>query len=213
MGAGAPPNLRREVGTHYDVLGVKSSATPAQVRRAYYDKARQLHPDGHAGRPAVELDASRRAMQDVNEAWRILRDPSARAAYDRSLRSVPTPARARPAPPASSEWLDRPYPRRAAEPGDLTVTLVRAVPWIAVIAVLAAVFVFTAVARDDDGGSDLVGQCVVIEDALAEEVPCDQPNEGRVVGIVDQQNLCTNGTTARVVAGGDWYCLRPAEAG
>jgi hypothetical protein len=202
------------VGTHYDVLGVKSSATPAQVRRAYYDKARQLHPDGHAGRPDVELDASRRAMQDVNEAWRVLRDPSTRAAYDRSLRSVPTPSRARPAPAAtSSEWLDRPSTRRAVEPRDLTVTLVRAVPWIALLAVLAAVFVVTAVARDDGGPADLVGSCVVIEEAMAEEVPCDEPNEGRVVGIVDQQNLCTNGTTARVVAGGDWYCLRAAEAG
>jgi curved DNA-binding protein CbpA len=123
------------VGTHYDALAVKSSATPAQIRRAYYDKARQLHPDGHAGRPDDDLDAAGRAMQDVNEAWRILRDPSTRAAYDRSLRAGPTHTRSRPSP------------RHAAAPTDLTVRLVRSVPWIVVIAVLIGVFVFTAVAR------------------------------------------------------------------
>lgn len=203
------------MGTHYDVLGVKAAATPAQVRRAYLDKARQLHPDGYAGRPDAEIDAARRAMQDLNEAWRVLKEPSRRAAYDRSLRATPTPDRARPAPPAGpAEWLDRPYQRRPAETGDLSVTLVRAAPWVAVIAVLVAVFFFTAVARRDGGGEgDLIGSCITIEDAMAEEVPCDEPNEGRVVGVVDQQNLCTNGTTARVVAGGDWYCLRPPEAG
>jgi curved DNA-binding protein CbpA len=202
------------VGTHYDVLGVRAAATPAQVRRAYLDKARQLHPDGYAGRPDGEIDTARRAMQDVNEAWRVLKEPSSRAAYDRSLRATPAPAHARPAPPASSaEWLDRPYSRRLAEPGDLGVTLVRAVPWVAVLAVLAAVFFFTAVAKRDTGADgDLIGRCITIEDAMAEEVPCDEPNEGRVVGIVDQQNRCTNGTSARVVAGGDWYCLRSAEA-
>jgi curved DNA-binding protein CbpA len=202
------------VGTHYDVLGVKASATPAQIRRAYYDKARELHPDGYVDRPDAELLAARRAMQDANEAWRVLRDPSARAAYDRSLRAVPTPARARPAPAAGgADWLDRPYPRRPAEPGDLSVAFVRAAPWVAVLVVLVAIFVFTAMARNDSADAGLVGRCVTIEDALAEEVPCNGPNEGRVVGIVGQQNLCTNGTSARVVAGGDWYCLRPAGAG
>lgn len=205
------------MATHYDVLGVKSSATPAQVRRAYYDKARQLHPDGFAGRPDAEVDAARRAMQDVNEAWRVLRDAGSRAAYDRSLRAAPAhhQAAARPAPPASStdEWLDRPYPRRAAEPGDLSVAFVRMAPWLAVLAVLAIIFVFTAYARTQGSGSDLVGKCIVIDEAMPDEVACDEPNEGRVVGIVDQQNLCTNGTTARVVAGGQWYCLRPAGSG
>jgi curved DNA-binding protein CbpA len=207
------------VATHYDVLGVRSTATPAQVRRAYLDKARQLHPDGFAGRPDAQLDAARRAMQDVNEAWRVLRDAGTRAAYDRSLRAVPVPLHVRNASGASrspnvgDDWLDRPYPRRAAQPGDLSVALVRAAPWLAVLAVLAAIFVFTAYAKSRGTSTDLVGKCIVIENAMAEEVPCDAPNEGRVVGIVDQQNLCTNGTSARVVAGGSWLCLRPAGSG
>ena len=205
------------MATHYDVLGVKSSATPAEVRRAYHEKARQLHPDGFAGRPDAEVDSARRAMQDVNEAWRVLRDASSRAAYDHSLRATPAPpsVRAAPAaPPATDEWLDRPYPRRAAEPGDLTVAIVRMAPWLAVLAVLGIIFVFTAYARNQgDASTDLVGKCIVIEEAMPDEVPCNEPNEGRVVGVVDRQNLCTNGTSARVVAGGQWYCLRPAGSG
>lgn len=199
------------MATHYDVLGVKSSATPAQIRRAYYAKARELHPDAAVGHP----DDDGRAMQDVNEAWRVLRDAGSRAAYDRSLRAAPAPPRPRPAPSTQSdEWLDRPYPRRAAEPGDLTVAVVRAAPWIAVLVVLGAIFVFTAFARTDDTGTDdLIGDCVLMTDGMPDEVPCDSPNDGRVVGIVEQANLCTNGASPTVVAGGKWYCLRPADSG
>jgi curved DNA-binding protein CbpA len=197
------------VGTLYDVLGITASATPAQLRRAYVDKARQLHPDGYSGRPEAEIDTARRAMQDVNEAWRVLREPASRAEYDRSLRQpAPTASRA----PSRDEWLDRPYPRHAAEPGDLTVAVVRAAPWIAVLVVLGAIFVFTAFARHDDDRS-LVGKCVVIVDGKATERPCDDANDGRVVGIVEDANLCTNNATPSVVAGGKWFCLRPAASG
>lgn len=198
------------MATHYDVLGVKPNATPAQIRRAYYDRARQLHPDAGG-------DDATRAMQDVNEAWRVLRDGASRAAYDRSLRAGPAPARPRPRPAPSAqsdEWLDRPYPRRPAEPGDITLSLVRAAPWVAVLVVLGAIFVFTAFARNEgSSGDDLIGKCVLASDGMPEEVPCDSPNDGRVVGIVEQANLCTSGATATVVAGGEWYCLRPADSG
>ena len=200
------------MATHYDVLGVRSNETPAQIRRAYVDKARELHPDS---RDDGVLDDGR-AMQDVNEAWRVLREPASRAAYDRSLRVTPETANARlahpSAPSAMDPSLDRPYPRRLAEPGDFTVAVVRAAPWVAVVVVLIAIFVFTAFANDDEkGGSDLFGQCVAIEDGDVDGVPCTEPNDGRVVGIVEQSNLCSRGSLAKVVSGGQWYCLRPAE--
>jgi curved DNA-binding protein CbpA len=201
------------VATHYDVLGIRASATPAQVRQAYVDKARQLHPDGYGGRPEHEIDAARRAMQDVNEAWRVLREPASRAEYDRSLRE-PAPTSRQLHPSAHDEWLDRPYPRHAAEPGDLTVAVVRAVPWIAVLVVLGAIFVFTAFARHDGAGGDgLIGKCVVMLDGKATQRPCDGPNDGRVVGVVREANLCTSSATPNVAAGGKWYCLRPADSG
>jgi hypothetical protein len=62
--------------THYEVLGVPTAATQAEVRAAYRAKARDHHPDAGG-------DASR--MQALNAAWNVLGDPARRAAYDRQL--------------------------------------------------------------------------------------------------------------------------------
>jgi hypothetical protein len=64
---------------HYQVLGVARTATPAQIRRAYLDRARRLHPDARAA------GSDERAMQQVNAAWQVLRDPRRRWAYDLEL--------------------------------------------------------------------------------------------------------------------------------
>jgi hypothetical protein len=74
--------------THYEALGVPVSATADEIRRAYLRQARLHHPDVGGGD---------RAMQALNEAWAVLRDPTRRHAYDRAL-GVP-PLRARQAPP------------------------------------------------------------------------------------------------------------------
>lgn len=71
-------------GTHYDVLGVKPSASAAEIRRAYLALARQYHPDLAVGQAAVGTEAERR-MQRVNEAWEVLGDQERRRGYDRSL--------------------------------------------------------------------------------------------------------------------------------
>jgi molecular chaperone DnaJ len=197
------------VATHYDVLGVTSTATSAEVRQAYRDRARRLHPDAIAGRPASEIAAARRAMQDLNEAWRVLRDPATRAAYDRSLRAPVTRSPSPPVEADDDDWFDRPYPHPVAESGDLTVVIVRALPWVAVLVVLGAIFVFTAYADRGGDESDLVGECISIENAVASQVPCSEPNDGRVMAVVDAQDQCIDATTARVDGGGHWFCLDP----
>jgi hypothetical protein len=84
---------------------------------------------------------------------------------------------------------------------------VRAAPWVAVLVVLGAIVVFTAFARHSDSKHDLIGKCIVTEQGEPHEVPCDEPSDGRVVSIVDTESRCAEGTTARVVASGDWFCL------
>jgi hypothetical protein len=74
--------------TLYDVLEVAAAASQDDIRRAYLAMARRLHPDASAS-------ADQRAMQEVNEAWRVLRDPHRRADYDRSL-DLPPPWEAPP---------------------------------------------------------------------------------------------------------------------
>jgi curved DNA-binding protein CbpA len=82
--------------THYEVLGVARSATADQVRAAYRAAARDNHPDAGG-------DADR--MQAVNAAWRVLRDPVRRAAYDQQLgRGAAATTAARPAP-AEPGWV------------------------------------------------------------------------------------------------------------
>lgn len=69
--------------SHYDVLGVAADATPEQVKRAYYRRARRLHPDAHAGSGRAVVDEAERAMAELNDAWFVLRDEARRASYDR----------------------------------------------------------------------------------------------------------------------------------
>jgi hypothetical protein len=97
------------VTTHYDVLGVTPAASADQIKRAYYRRARSYHPDGHAGSSVALLEEAQRAMADLNAAWRVLRDPETRAAYDSTL-AVQTvgPAGARHGRPRRPGQQERP---------------------------------------------------------------------------------------------------------
>jgi curved DNA-binding protein CbpA len=210
------------VATHYDILGVRADAPTEDLRRAYLHQARELHPDRAVTRPSGDAAHTARRMQEVNEAWRVLRDPMTRAAYDRSLstrrqawRPVPSAESAGSVDDDDLDDLDIPFEAPLAEPGDLTVSLARALPWVAIIFVLMAIFVFTAFAggrADDDGPRSLDGRCVSSGSASAvRAVPCEGPNDGQVVLIVDRASLCPSGSTSRAVEGNEWLCLEPFD--
>lgn len=40
--------------TYYDRFGLPPDATEAQIKKAYYSKARECHPDKHPGDPVKE---------------------------------------------------------------------------------------------------------------------------------------------------------------
>lgn len=54
----------------YQVLGVRSDATPEEIRQAYHYQARQHHPD---------VDGEARRMAEINEAYDILKRATAGA--------------------------------------------------------------------------------------------------------------------------------------
>lgn len=62
----------------YALLGVSSTASEEEIKRAYRRRARELHPDANGGDPAAEAK-----FKEVSFAYEVLRDPDRRARYDR----------------------------------------------------------------------------------------------------------------------------------
>ena len=67
---------------HYAVLGVPFDASQREIRRAYHDAARRLHPDTVGTSDATD------SFLRVQAAFETLSDPQSRARYDRSLGEV-----------------------------------------------------------------------------------------------------------------------------
>ena len=62
---------------YYAVLGVERDATPAEVKRAFRQLARELHPDVNDHDPEAE-----EKFKAAAEAYEVLSDPQRRNAYD-----------------------------------------------------------------------------------------------------------------------------------
>jgi molecular chaperone DnaJ len=63
---------------YYDVLGVAKGADAAELKKAYRQKAKELHPDRNADNPNAEAQ-----FKEANEAYEVLKDENKKAAYDR----------------------------------------------------------------------------------------------------------------------------------
>ncbi len=187
--------------THYETLGVAPSASHAEIRTAYRRLARVDHPDRWVGREPAAAAAAARRMVALNEAWRVLGDPTARAAYDARLRLPSTSTAGGATRPAA-----RPTPRArpAAPPPAVSpgTVVVRGLPWIAVVVVLGVIFVVTAFAG---GGSSTpappsttigaaVGDCVRFPGPTAVDlVDCAAPHDGTITAFVPIGRPCPNG--------------------
>src|SRR6185295_5064432 len=63
---------------YYAELGVARDAAAEDIRRAFRKLAAQYHPDRHPGDKAAEAK-----FKKIADAYRVLDDPKAKAAYDR----------------------------------------------------------------------------------------------------------------------------------
>lgn len=63
---------------YYEVLGIERGADADAIKKAYRQKAKELHPDRNSDNPNAESQ-----FKEANEAYDVLKDADKRAAYDR----------------------------------------------------------------------------------------------------------------------------------
>jgi Ca-activated chloride channel family protein len=70
---------------HYALLGVLRDASQEEIKRAYYEAARRLHPDTNKSPGETEF------FLDIQQAYEVLSNPKRRAEYDKTLPKVDEP--------------------------------------------------------------------------------------------------------------------------
>lgn len=210
------------------MLGVDRKASREEIRRSYRRLARRYHPDARNTSGALTVVGAADIVR-VNEAWRVLRDPTLRRQYDATLRSRPvvplrfddregwgelfdpiyTPVQRRPRPPVLR-------PGRRVLGGRVSI---RALLVAGLLVGLAMILVFTAYAGgggpggvSGSGSTAPVGSCVTIPAGQpAKLLPCGQTNDGMVVAPVNDGRSCPRGAVPRALepGAGPSVCLVP----
>lgn len=78
---------------HFARLGLPAALDidAPTLDRAYFDKQRQWHPDRFVSKPPEERSRASAEAASLNEAYRTLKDPLARAVYLAELKGVKLP--------------------------------------------------------------------------------------------------------------------------
>jgi DnaJ-domain-containing protein 1 len=92
---------------YYAALELPSTATDAEIKKAWHEQMQVWHPDRFAHSPTLHRKAEART-QLINQAYQILSDPVARTRYDAATQqthtTTPPP---RPSPPAGPQPVPR----------------------------------------------------------------------------------------------------------
>ncbi|XP_060783926.1 dnaJ homolog subfamily C member 4 [Neoarius graeffei] len=67
----------RSSASYYDVLGVKPDASLEEIKNAFFDKSKKLHPDSDLSNPSLHSQ-----FVKLNEAYRVLSKEGTRKEYD-----------------------------------------------------------------------------------------------------------------------------------
>ncbi|MFV0260272.1 MAG: J domain-containing protein [Acidimicrobiales bacterium] len=225
------------ISTHYDVLGVATSADHDEIRRAYHQAARRWHPDQRSSMTVEEASRADAEMRRVNEAWQVLRRADSRREYDRRLADGGSASRAN-GIRVDDQGVSRIDPRlldpsflaarrhaQLDEISNRSSIILRSVPIVALLALLVAIFVGTAYARSGGdvastttmagpslGAGIVANDCVsVLSGPSLIERPCGPGADGRVIGAHLPGGVCPTGTTREVELSNETVaCLGPA---
>ncbi len=164
--------------THYQVLGVSTGASTDEIRRAYRERMRAIHPDVNE----KSANDSQR-MTEINLAWKTLSSPQLRRAYDASVFV------------SNSSFVNS--GSGITEPV-ISYTPAR-FPWRAMViaSVVGAVLVLIAHAMTSPGVPRPIdqllsaGSCVNIDSSLsAVEISCTQPHDAVVEQLIAIDRSC-----------------------
>jgi hypothetical protein len=181
------------IKSHYDVLGVASTATEREIKSAYRAKARRVHPD----RVSREKEQSASLeMAELNDAWAVLSDPKRRRQYDDSLRVVREPE-VRAEQPFQRDRTSELFAQRPlnTEPARF--------PWRSMLIFGSiAIVVVLVLSILSDPGSELQpdqllqsGSCVVVDnDQSVREVLCSEEHYGVVRQLIGFDMRCPGQT-------------------
>ncbi len=204
-----PSGLTRD---YYGILGVASDAAHESIRRAYLDQARHWHPDAFADQAASVVAEAEQRMRDINEAWHVLGSAPRRRAYDGRRSASPRPTDSGVEGIRVDDGITRIDPRlldpdfiaarRYAQLDEISIQhgmIVRALPLLAVLALLGGILVVTAYAAGGGGEAETTvtsvtlagpslgsgidgGDCVSVASGPSLiERPCDALAAGRVI--------------------------------
>ncbi len=184
------------VGAHYRRLGVAPDATAEQIRAAYREAARRHHPDVRAARGSVGSDDE---MAAINEAWRVLSDPVARARYDADLGGGTDSARSE-SPTDHSYTQPNLRPRldpfaRYQNPPRFPWRFILILIGVATVAILAVGALTDPAEPTPIDNVVRVGSCVAVDAVRLEvdEVDCVGAHDGVVEQVVPFDATCPYG--------------------
>ena len=165
---------------YYEVLGATPTASIEQIRAAYRDKVRIIHPDSAVvASPTASLQ-----MAQVVRAWSTLSDPILRRAYDEELFD------------AQSE-IDESFPPTPIVRGNFPKGLIGWILAIGIAGVLVLNVLSDPIAPAKPDGLLQSGSCVVVDtNKLAVEVGCEVDHYGVVRQLIGFDMTCPSDTEA-----------------
>jgi hypothetical protein len=181
---------------YYEVLGVAPTASIEQMRAAYRDKVRIIHPDSAVvASPTASLQ-----MAEVVRAWSTLSDPLLRRAYDEQFIDL------------QSE-VDEFFPPTPIVRGNFPKGLIGWILAIGIAGVLVLNVLSDPIAPAKPDGLLRSGSCVVIDaNKLAVEVGCEVVHYGVVRQLIGFDMTCPSDTESiRDRQGMGQACVVPSQ--
>jgi hypothetical protein len=193
---------------YYAVLGVVPTASTEEIRAAYRDKVRMIHPDSAIiTSPTASLE-----MVEVVQAWSTLSDSALRHAYDAGLLGTKNDADLD-ADEFDDFPEDTPFPPTPIIRGQFPKRLIGWSLAIGVMSVLVLDVMSGPVVPAKPDGLLQSGSCVVVDsNKLAVEVGCEVDHYGVVRQLIGFDMTCPSDTESiRDRQGMGQACVVPGQ--